>query len=156
MFENYGWLAWVAVALVLGAIEVATVDFVFLMLAGGALGGAGAAALGAGLPVQVVAAVAVSGILLGIVRPKAKAHFTRGPRTIMGTAGYAGRPALVIESVTDSSGRVKIDGETWSAKGLDGEESEAGDEVRVVRIEGATAIITASAAPSAPADSPPP
>lgn len=155
MFENYGWLAWVAVALALGAIEAATVDFVFLMLAGGALGGAAAAALGAGFPLQVVAAVAVSGVLLGVVRPRAKARLTRsGTRVAMGTASYAGRSATVIEAVTGSSGRVQIGGATWSAKGLDGEESEAGSEVRVVRIEGATAVVTGMAPPDAPPPGP--
>lgn len=150
MFENYGWLAWVAVALALGAIEVATVDFVFLMLAGGAVGGAAAAALGAGLPLQVIVAIAVSGVLLGVVRPRAKARLTGGIRVPMGTASYAGRSATVIESVTGTSGRVKIAGATWSAKGLDGEESEAGAEVRVVRIEGATAVITGLTPPDPP------
>ena len=32
------WLGWLGLAIALGAIEVATVDFVFVMLAGGALG----------------------------------------------------------------------------------------------------------------------
>ena len=32
-FSDHGWLAWVGLALVLGAVEAATVDFVFLMLA---------------------------------------------------------------------------------------------------------------------------
>ncbi len=156
MLENYGWLAWVAVALALGAFEAATVNFVFLMLAGGALGGAAAAALGADFPLQVVVAVAGSGVLLGVVRPRAKARLTRGTRVPMGTASYAGRSATVIESVTETSGRVKIGGATWSAKGLDGEESEAGAEVRVVRIEGATAIVTRLVPPDAPSDAPRP
>lgn len=159
MLENYGWLVWVGVALALGAFEVATVNFVFLMLAGGALGGAAAAALGAGFPLQVVVAVAGSGVLLGVVRPRATARLTRGPRVSMGTASYAGRSAIVIESVTQASGRVKIAGDTWSARGLDGEESEAGSEVRVVRIEGATAIVTARVPPdppAAPSDAPRP
>ena len=40
------WLAWIAIALILAAIEAATVDFVFVMLAGGALAGALTAGLG--------------------------------------------------------------------------------------------------------------
>ncbi|MEO9151534.1 MAG: NfeD family protein [Lapillicoccus sp.] len=142
VFDGYAWLAWVAAALALGAIEAATVDFVFLMLAGGALGGAAAAALGAGFPLQVVVAVAVSGVLLGVARPRAQARFTPANRSVMGTASYAGRSAIVTETVTGSSGRVKIGGDTWSAKALDGEEPVAGAEVWVVRIDGATAVVT--------------
>ena len=51
------WLFWIGVGLVLAAIEAATVDFVFIMFAGGALAAAVAAGLGASFPVQVVVAV---------------------------------------------------------------------------------------------------
>ena len=44
------WLFWLGLALVLAAIEAATVDFVFLMFAGGALAAAVAAGLGASVP----------------------------------------------------------------------------------------------------------
>ncbi|MDO5711763.1 MAG: NfeD family protein, partial [Micrococcales bacterium] len=43
------WAAWLAVALILGVVEAATVDLVFLMLAGGALAGTIAALAGLGL-----------------------------------------------------------------------------------------------------------
>ena len=57
--EN-AWLGWLGVALVLAAIEAATVDFVFVMLAGGALAAAIAAALGAPFIFQVVIGVAAA------------------------------------------------------------------------------------------------
>jgi membrane protein implicated in regulation of membrane protease activity len=63
------WLFWLGVGLVLAAIEAATVDFVFIMFAGGALAAAVAAALGASFPVQVVVAVGVAVLLLFVVRP---------------------------------------------------------------------------------------
>lgn len=143
MFDNYGWLGWVAVALALAAVEAATVDFVFLMLAGGALGGSAAAAVGAPFPVQVLTAVVMSGALLGLVRPWAKRRFTADSgRITMGSAAYIGRSAYVLETVTGTSGRIKLGGETWSATAADGVESQPGDEVRVVRIDGATAVVT--------------
>jgi len=58
-------LVWLGVALVLGVVETVTVDFTFLMLAGGALGGSAAAALGAPITVQVIVA-AVTAVLGGI------------------------------------------------------------------------------------------
>jgi len=143
VFEDYGWLAWLRAAIALGAIEAATVDFVFLMLAGGALGGSAAAALGASFPIQAIVAVAVSAILLGLARPWAKRRFSTRPDGIaMGTAGYVGRSAFVLETVTQHGGRVKVGGETWSAKSSDPEPHEPGEEVRVVRIDGATAVVT--------------
>lgn len=144
MFENYGWLAWLGVALALGAIEAATVDFVFLMLAGGALGGAAAAAFGVAFPVQVVVAVASAALLLGLVRPWAKRRFSvrSAAASQIGAAGNVGRSAFVLETVTNTTGRVKLSGETWSARTTDQQDYQPGDEVRVVAIEGATAVVT--------------
>ena len=44
--ELWGALGWLALALALGAVEMATTDFIFLMLVGGALAAATAAGLG--------------------------------------------------------------------------------------------------------------
>ena len=143
-FSDNGWLAWVGLALVLGAVEAASVDFVFSMLAGGALAGAVAAAFGAPLPVQVIAAVAVAAALLALVRPLAKRYFMvpEGHGGI-GAGGQVGRSALVLETVTEHDGRVKLGGETWSARTRPGADlCLPGQEVRVDTIEGATAIVS--------------
>ena len=153
MFEDYAWLAWLGAAFALGAIEVVTSDFVFIMLAGGALGGSAAAALGASFPLQAVVAVAVAGVLLGVVRPVAKRKFTARPEgVVIGTASYIGRSAFVLETVTGQGGRVRVGGETWSATTSDAVPPEPGDEVRVVRIDGATAVVT-KVSPPPPIDS---
>jgi membrane protein implicated in regulation of membrane protease activity len=148
MFEDFGWIAWVGIALALGAVEALTVDFVFLMLAGGALGGAVASALGASFPVQAIVAALVSCLLLVGVRPWAKRRFSAKPgRALMGVAGNVGRAAYVLDTVTATDGRVKLGGETWSAR-THGEDAIApGEEVRVVAIDGATAVVARPPAP---------
>ena len=143
-FTDNGWLAWVAMALVLGAIEVASVDFVFSMLAGGALAGALAAAFGASFPVQVIVSVVVAAALLLMVRPVAKRYFTvpEGHGGI-GVGAQVGRLAQVLETVSEHDGRVKLGGETWSARSQPGAAPMMpGQEVRVVSIQGATAIVS--------------
>jgi membrane protein implicated in regulation of membrane protease activity len=143
-FSDNSWLAWLALTLVLGAVEVASVDFVFSMLAGGALAGALAAALGASFPVQVIVAVIVAAALLAGVRPLAKRYFTvpEGHGGI-GSRAQVGRVAQVLETVTEHDGRVKLGGETWSARTHPGAAPcLPGHEVRVVSIEGATAIVS--------------
>jgi membrane protein implicated in regulation of membrane protease activity len=148
MLDNSGWIAWVGVALALGAIEAATVDFVFLMLAGGAIGGAVASALGASFPVQAVVAAVVSCLLLVGVRPWAKRRFTaRSDRALMGVAGNVGRAAYVLDTVTATDGRVKLGGETWSARTSAEDAIGPGEEVRVVAIDGATAVVARPPAP---------
>ena len=141
--ENF-WLAWLGIALVLAAVEAATVDFVFIMFAGGALAGAVAAGLGASFPVQVVVAVATGILLLFTVRPIVKRQFMDGEVDHqIGASSLVGRSARVLQAVTDSDGRIKLAGETWSARLPAGATSTVGpgEEVRVIAIHGATAIV---------------
>jgi membrane protein implicated in regulation of membrane protease activity len=148
MLDNAAWIAWVGVALACGAIEVATVDFIFLMLAGGALGGAVAAALGADFPAQAVVAAVVSCLLLVGVRPWVKRRFTAKPdRAKMGVAGNVGRAAYVLDTVTATDGRVKLGGETWSARTSGEDAIGPGEEVRIIAIDGATAVVARPPAP---------
>lgn len=141
--ENF-WLFWLGIAIILAAIEVATVDFVFIMFAGGALAGAVAAALGAPFPLQVVVAVSTGLLLLLTVRPIVKRQFTDGEVDHhIGASALVGREARVLQAVTDSDGRIKLAGETWSARLAEGTTTVVGpgSEVRVIAIHGATAIV---------------
>jgi membrane protein implicated in regulation of membrane protease activity len=150
-------LAWLALALVLAAVEVATVDFVFLMLVGGALVAAVAAALGLPFAGQVLVAVAVTLVLLSLVRPALVRRVRVGSPTLTGTAALVGREARVVETVSDVGGRIRLAGEVWSARTPSGGTSAGrnpaeletalllpGRTVRVLAIEGATAVVTAT------------
>ena len=143
-FSDNAWLAWVGLALVLAAVEVASVAFVFVMLAGGSLAGAVAAAVGAPFPIQVMVAVVVAVALLLMVRPIVKARFMLPDgHGDIGAVAQVGRSATVLQTVTEHDGRVKLGGETWSARTApDTAACLPGQEVRVVSIDGATAIVT--------------
>jgi len=139
-------LAWLALALALGAFEVASIDFVFLMFVIGALAGALAAAFGAPFVLQVIVAVVVSLLMLGVVRPVVVRRVHGGPPTLTGAAALVGKPARVVETVSESGGRVKIGGEVWSARTAPAEGGRSvtiapGEPVRVLSIEGATAVV---------------
>ena len=90
-------LAWLALALVLAAIEVATLDLIFIMLGAGGLVAALAAALGAPFVIQVVVAVAVALLLLGVLRPVLVRRLHQGPETYTGTAVLVGNVAPKVE-----------------------------------------------------------
>lgn len=141
-------LAWLAVALVLAAIEVATLDLIFIMLAVGALVAALAAGVGAPFVVQVLVAVAVALLLVGLLRPVLVRRLWRhGAQTATGTAALVGREARVLETVTETGGRIKLGGEVWSARTARLTRPDTilpGQPVRVVSIEGATAVVTAA------------
>ena len=138
------WLLWLIAAGLFTAGEVASLDLVLLMFAGGALGGMAAALLGAGVPLQLLVFVVVSVGLLAVVRPVAKRHLVdRTPEQIDGVQALVGRTAVVSERVDADAGQVRMGHDEWSARTqLDGEAYEVGTEVRIVQIEGPVAYVS--------------
>lgn len=135
-------IVWLIAAVVLGILEVVSLDFVLIMLAAGALAGAGAAALGAPFIVQagLAAGVAVLGILA--VRPVALRHLRSGPSALTGVDALVGKKVVVLQEVSGADGRVKLNGEIWSAQLEDGWDPIPVESTgTVVEIRGATAII---------------
>jgi membrane protein implicated in regulation of membrane protease activity len=77
-----------------------------------------------------------------VLRPLARRHLRVPAVNRTGTAALVGQRALVLVQVDDSGGRVKIGGEEWSAKPfLEGEALQPGEQVEVVQIDGATALV---------------
>lgn len=148
-FADNGWIAWVGLALMLAAVEVATVTFFFLMLAGGAVAGALAAALGWAFPAQVVVAVLVALALTLLARPPlVRRMAAQGEAVAIGPDANIGRDALVIAPVTTTGGQVKLAGEVWSARTDDATPLTPGRTARVVSLDGATAVVTAAGSPA--------
>ncbi|MCL1870633.1 MAG: NfeD family protein [Promicromonosporaceae bacterium] len=141
------WLWWVAVAFALAIVEIWVLDVVVLMLIGGALAGALAAALGADLWVQVVIACVVAALLVGTLRPWLLKNLRkRRPLAETNAAAHVGRTAVVVAPVTEGGGRIKLMGEVWTARleedGHPGSPTlPVGLEVKVLRIDGATAVV---------------
>ncbi len=146
------WLWWVGAALALGIVEMNTLDLIFLMLALGAL--VAAVVAGAGLPlvVQVLVFGVAAGLFVFALRPVALRYVRlEGRGGPMNVEGNIGQTATVLQEVTDRSGLVKLRGEEWTARAeLAGQTLAVGDLVTVVKIDGATAVVT----PAAPEDKP--
>ncbi|MET9296337.1 NfeD family protein [Streptomyces sp. NPDC003077] len=133
---------WLIAAVGLGIPLVVTAMPEFGMLAIGAAAGAVTAALGGGVILQVVVFVAVSVALIAVVRPIAKRHSAQRPGLASGVAALPGKTATVLERVDGEGGRIKLEGEVWSARALDPDKSyEPGETVDVVEIKGATAMV---------------
>lgn len=136
------WIWWVVAALALLALEIVSLDLIFAMVAVGALGGAVAAAFGADLVIQVVAAALVSVLMLFAVRPVAIRHLRSSPQARTNIDALVGSGARVLQRVDANQGLVRIGGEDWSARALRSDQSfEPGTAVTVVRIDGATAVV---------------
>lgn len=80
--------------------------------------------------------------LVAVVRSIANHHREQRPQHRTGIDALKGRSALVLERVDGSGGRIKLAGEIWSARTLDADSSfEPGQQVDVVEIDGATAVV---------------
>ena len=136
------WVWWLIGAVGLGIPLVVTAMPEFGMLAVGAVAGAVTAGLGGGVVLQVVIFAAVSVALIAVVRPVAARHRSQRPQLATGVDALKGKQAVVLERVDGSGGRIKLAGEVWSARSLDNARAyDVGQEVDVVEIEGATAIV---------------
>ncbi|MGI5399905.1 NfeD family protein [Streptomyces sp. CA-135486] len=136
------WVWWLIGAVGLGIPLVLTAMPEFGMLSAGAVAAAVVAALGGGTVAQVLVFALVSVALIAVVRPIATRHRSQSPQFASGVDALRGRQALVLERVDGSGGRIKLAGEIWSARALDTDMSyEAGEQVDVVEIDGATAVV---------------
>ncbi|MER5886293.1 NfeD family protein [Streptomyces sp. NPDC001941] len=136
------WVWWLIAAVGLGIPLVLTAMPEFGMFAAGAVAGAVTAALGFGIVAQVIVFVVVSVALIAVVRPIAARHAKGRPGFATGVDALKGRQALVLERVDGRGGRIKLAGEVWSARSLDADQAfEPGQEVDVVEIDGATAVV---------------
>jgi membrane protein implicated in regulation of membrane protease activity len=139
---DFDWAAWLGLAVVLGIVEVTSLDLMFAMLAVGALSGAITALVVNNLGIEVLVALAVAIGMLFVVRPIALSHL-RTPRAIRtGVAALIGEHGVVTEQVDRHNGRIKLRGEVWSARTYDPTHViAAGKNVEVVQIDGATAVV---------------
>lgn len=151
------WLWWVGAALAFGIVEMNTLDLIFLMLALGALVAGIAAGAGIPLVLQVLVFGVSAGLFVFALRPVALKYWNlEGKGANLGIEGNIGLTATVLHEVSDRSGLVKLRGEEWTARAeLEGAHYPTGTLVTVVRIDGATAVVTEAPPEDKPFDAPP-
>jgi membrane protein implicated in regulation of membrane protease activity len=138
----HSWIVWLIVAAVLGVAELLTTTLAFGLLAVAAVAAAVVGAFHLGFALQLAAFAVTAGAGLGFVRPIAIKHIKQPPALRTGVAALVGRSAIVLEEVTEHSGRVRIDGEEWSSRPYD--ETliiPVGTKVDVMQIKGATVLV---------------
>lgn len=141
----YLWLVWLVIVLTAVVVELLTLEFTFLMIAAGSLlGGLGTNLLGAPWWVQVSAAAVVTALLLFTIRPVLlKVVGKNDPVIPTNVDALAGIGGVVYSDFAAGSGSVKLrNGEIWTARGVElSSELVEGDQVCVVRVEGATVVV---------------
>jgi len=111
------WQLWAVIAVICLILELTAGDFFIICFAIGAVPAAIAAALGAGVYVQIIVFAVVTLISLFYVRPFAKRYLHKGEdKRISNAEALLGRQGRVVETVMAGGfGRVQIDGDIWKA-----------------------------------------
>ena len=137
------WIVWLIVAAVLGVAELLTTTLALGLIAVAAVVAAVVGAFHLSFALQLVAFAVAAGAGLVFVRPIALRHLKQPPQLRTGTAALVGRTAVVLEEVTDHSGRIRIEGEEWSSRTYvdDSPAIPVGAKVDVMQIKGATALV---------------
>jgi membrane protein implicated in regulation of membrane protease activity len=150
----YTWVLWLVIVVVAVVAELLTLSLVFAMIAAGALiGGLGTWLLGWPAALQVVAAAALSALLVFLIRPLLYRALVHGrPRALTNVDALAGMSARATASFVEGTGFARLaNGETWTAR-LDDthERAEVGTGARltVVAIDGATAVVAPTSTPT--------
>ena len=147
MGDNYAWILWTVLGLILIIAEVFTPGFVLLWFGVGALAAALASMLGAGLAFQFFLFIAVSAALTALSRTIFVNYFTRGGGESGMRFGADALPGQVGTVVAPSSGAlnegaVKVFGSVWTAYPAEGETPLlAGERVVVERLQGASIYV---------------
>lgn len=143
---EYLWIVWLVFIFVCVIIELLSLEFTFLMIAVGSLGGLGANLLGWTWWLQFIVAAVLSVLLILTIRPLLLRVMKRGadltPSNVAALMGLSGR---VVTPLTEGSGLVRLaNGETWTARIADTSQPRnigEGERVIVVSIEGSTAVV---------------
>lgn len=137
----YIWLGLMVVFLITEA--VCAIHLVSIWFAAGAFVAMIAAALGAGLWLQVTLFLLVSGALLALLWPMVKKFLRPNLKktnldSIIGTSGLV---TVTIDNLS-ATGQVKLNGMEWTARSTSGKIIDPNTEVKVDRIEGVKVFVT--------------
>ncbi|SIM62197.1 NfeD-like C-terminal, partner-binding [Mycobacteroides abscessus subsp. abscessus] len=119
-----------------------SLEFVCLMMAGGAAAAAVTAVATGSWPIQVLVFAAVSLALLGLVRPSMVRRLNRNtPETRNNAEALGPLPGHRRAQPTTPSFVKSLEGDVWTARSAGGLSLDTGAFGRVVRIDGATAVV---------------
>ncbi|HEX2085900.1 MAG TPA: NfeD family protein [Solirubrobacteraceae bacterium] len=137
------WIVWLIIAVAFAVGEVLTMGFFLAPFAVGAVVATVVSAAGGGFVLAGLVFLAVSTASFLALRPVARRHMKLPAQLRTGTAALVGKTGTVVETVTADAGCVRIEGEVWTARAYDEDESfEPGQRVHVLQIRGATALVS--------------
>ncbi|HWU30715.1 MAG TPA: NfeD family protein [Microbacterium sp.] len=141
--EQWAWIGWLVLIALFLVIEMMTLDFTFLMLSFGSVLGLVSDLVGLPIWAQVIIAAAAAALFIFFLRPPLLHRLRRGEDpTKSNVAALIDLRGTALQDITGVSGQVKLsNGDTWTARSLDGTPIIQGSRVAVAEISGATAIV---------------
>jgi membrane protein implicated in regulation of membrane protease activity len=141
---SYAWIVWLALILIFAIVEITTLEFTFLMLAVGSLGGLLSGLFGLPWWAQIIVAGILSILLLFAVRPPLLRALKRGGDPARSNVdALIGLRGVVTNDFSGNANHVRLaNGETWTAQLVDPDRALVeGEKVVVTAIDGATAVV---------------
>jgi len=137
------WAIWLSLAFLLAIAEIMSLDLVLIMLAVGALAGAGIAVIAPSLWwLQILVASGISIMMLLLLRPTLLAKVRSMPGYRSSTAKMVGSSGVATSQIDKSGGEIKVDGQSWTARPYSSDVViEQGTEIEVYEIDGAIAVV---------------
>ena len=137
------WAIWLSLAFLLGIAEIMSLDLVLIMLAVGALAGAGVAVIAPSLWwLQILVASGISIMMLLLLRPTLLAKVRNMPGYRSSSAKMVGSSGVATSQIDKSGGEIKVDGQSWSARPYSSDlVIEQGTEIEVYEIDGVIAVV---------------
>ena len=146
---NWAAIIWLALIVIFLIAETATVAIISLWFAAGALAALVICLFGGAFWLQTAAFLAVSALLLTLLRPMTRKFMTpKLQRTnIDSVIGSTGRVTIAIDNVA-AEGQVKLGAMVWTARSTSGAPIPEGTLVTVDRIEGVKVLVSPAEVPA--------
>ena len=137
------WAIWLSLAFLLGIAEIMSLDLVLIMLAVGALAGAGIAVIAPSLWwLQILVASGISVMMLLMLRPTLLAKVRSMPGYRSSAAKMVGSSGVATSQIDRTGGEIKVDGQSWSARPYSSDVViDQGTEIEVYEIDGVIAVV---------------
>jgi membrane protein implicated in regulation of membrane protease activity len=139
-----GLAIWLVIALALVGAELATLAFIALYLAVGAVGAGIASVAGAELPLQVLVFAVVAIASLVLTRKPLMRALKKTPSIVSNAPTVLGKRAVVtvaVDAGPGQRGQVRVGTEYWSARSEDENPIADGTTVEVAGIDGVALVV---------------
>ena len=138
------WQIWLIIAGVCLVLEMMTHGFLVFWFALGSVFAMISSLFIDNIVVQTAIFILSSTILIFATKPLVKKFINKTEDVLTNAYSVIGKTAIVTESINSKEGvgLVKLDGEVWSAVGLNDADIQKGSEVKIIEIKGVKLIVT--------------